>query len=113
MTSVEGRIAVEYYDTAPEIQAKKYAFKCHRQTVDGVDNVWPVNAVAFHPKFVYHFKPSGPNSNHAECDASRFQVQHLCFRRIGRYCLLVGSHGQEALKAVLKVRFPHCGQDLM
>jgi len=47
--SVEGRIAVEYFDPSPEAQAKKYAFKCHRQTVNGEDHVWPVNALAFHP----------------------------------------------------------------
>ncbi|KAF9062874.1 WD40 repeat-like protein [Rhodocollybia butyracea] len=49
--SVEGRIAVEYFDPSPEAQEKKYAFKCHRQTIDGVDHVWPVNALAFHPIF--------------------------------------------------------------
>ena len=47
--SVEGRIAVEYMDPSPEIQDKKYAFKCHRQTIDDVDHVWAVNALAFHP----------------------------------------------------------------
>ncbi|KAH8994267.1 hypothetical protein EDB92DRAFT_2113476 [Lactarius akahatsu] len=40
--SVEGRIAVEYFDPSPGIQEKKYAFKCHRQTIDDVDHVWPV-----------------------------------------------------------------------
>lgn len=30
LSSTEGRIAIEYFDTSPEIQAKKYAFKCHR-----------------------------------------------------------------------------------
>ena len=47
--SVEGRIAVEYFDPSPESQSKKYAFKCHRQTINGEDHVWPVNALAFHP----------------------------------------------------------------
>ncbi|KAI0035473.1 WD40 repeat-like protein [Vararia minispora EC-137] len=47
--SVEGRIAVEYFDMTPEVQDKKYAFKCHRQTIDDVDHVWPVNSLAFHP----------------------------------------------------------------
>lgn len=47
--SVEGRIAVEYFDPAPAIQAKKYAFKCHRHAVNDVDHVWPVNSLAFHP----------------------------------------------------------------
>jgi cell cycle arrest protein BUB3 len=50
--SVEGRIAVEYFDPSSEMQEKKYAFKCHRQTIDDVDHVWPVNALAFHPMCV-------------------------------------------------------------
>ncbi|KZT07118.1 WD40 repeat-like protein [Laetiporus sulphureus 93-53] len=49
--SVEGRIAVEYFDPSPEAQDKKYAFKCHRQTIDDVDHVWPVNSLAFHPVY--------------------------------------------------------------
>jgi len=49
--SVEGRIGVEYFDPSQEAQDKKYAFKCHRQTIDDVDHVWPVNALAFHPVF--------------------------------------------------------------
>jgi len=47
--SVEGRIAVEYFDSAA--QDKNYAFKCHRQTINDVDHVWPVNALAFHPLY--------------------------------------------------------------
>ena len=49
--SVEGRIAVEYFDPSPSSQEKKYAFKCHRQTINEVDHVWPVNSLAFHPTF--------------------------------------------------------------
>ncbi|KAI0289701.1 WD40-repeat-containing domain protein [Multifurca ochricompacta] len=49
--SVEGRIAVEYFDPSSAVQEKKYAFKCHRQTIDEVDHVWPVNALAFHPTY--------------------------------------------------------------
>ncbi|KAG5519249.1 hypothetical protein PMAC_002337 [Pneumocystis sp. 'macacae'] len=48
-SSIEGRISVEFFDPSPESQAKKYAFKCHRQNIDGIDNVYPVNALAFHP----------------------------------------------------------------
>lgn len=55
-TSIEGRVAVEYFDPDPLIQAKKYAFKCHRMTVPDVDGtlvetVYPINSVSFHPKF--------------------------------------------------------------
>ncbi|TFL04660.1 WD40-repeat-containing domain protein [Pterulicium gracile] len=55
--SVEGRIAVEYFDPNSATQEKKYAFKCHRQAIDNVDHVWPVNALAFHP--IYNTFASG------------------------------------------------------
>ncbi|GAD94782.1 nuclear pore complex subunit, putative [Paecilomyces variotii No. 5] len=48
-SSIEGRVAVEWFDPSAESQARKYAFKCHRQTQDDVDVVYPVNALAFHP----------------------------------------------------------------
>ncbi|CAL8578521.1 mitotic spindle checkpoint protein Bub3 [Xanthoria parietina] len=49
-SSIEGRVAVEWFDPSPESQARKYAFKCHRQAnEEGVDVVYPVNALAFHP----------------------------------------------------------------
>lgn len=33
------------------LQAKKYAFKCHRRSENGRDTVYPVNAIAFHPLY--------------------------------------------------------------
>jgi cell cycle arrest protein BUB3 len=48
-SSIEGRIAVEYFGDDAAIQAKKYAFRAHRQTVGGEDLVYPINAVAYHP----------------------------------------------------------------
>lgn len=48
-SSIEGRVAVEWFDPSEESQARKYAFKCHRQQVDGQDIVYPVHALAFHP----------------------------------------------------------------
>lgn len=51
-SSIEGRVAVEWFDPSGTSQARKYAFKCHRQpspSGDGVDIVYPVNALAFHP----------------------------------------------------------------
>ena len=51
-SSIEGRVAVEWFDPSPESQARKYAFKCHRQTSpEGIDVVYPVNALAFHPVY--------------------------------------------------------------
>jgi len=48
-SSIEGRVAVEWFDPSEESQSRKYAFKCHRQTVDGQDVVYPVHALSFHP----------------------------------------------------------------
>lgn len=53
-SSIEGRVAVEWFDPSPDSQARKYAFKCHRQPDpenEGTDIVYPVNALAFHPTF--------------------------------------------------------------
>ena len=51
LSSIEGRVAVEYLDPAPEVQKKKYAFKCHRQKEQQVEKIYPVNAVAFHQEY--------------------------------------------------------------
>ena len=51
VSSIEGRVAVEYFDPSPAEQAKKYAFKCHRSTQNETQYVYPVNAIAFHPHF--------------------------------------------------------------
>lgn len=51
LSSIEGRVAVEYLDPSPEVQKKKYAFKCHRTKENGVENIYPVNAIAFHKKY--------------------------------------------------------------
>ena len=42
------RVAVEYLNTDAEMQKKNYAFKCHRQKQEGIENVYPVNAISFH-----------------------------------------------------------------
>ena len=48
-SSVEGRVAVEFFDNSAEGLGRKYAFKCHRQNVEGIDTVYPVNCLTFHP----------------------------------------------------------------
>eukprot|EP00300_Choanocystis_sp_HF-7_P021299 c20763_g2_i3.p1 GENE.c20763_g2_i3~~c20763_g2_i3.p1 ORF type:complete len:123 (+),score=35.02 c20763_g2_i3:652-1020(+) len=40
---------MEYFDPSPQMQALKYAFKCHRKPDNGVEIVYPVNTLAFHP----------------------------------------------------------------
>mmetsp|Transcript_15083 Transcript_15083/g.16783 ORF Transcript_15083/g.16783 Transcript_15083/m.16783 type:complete len:331 (+) Transcript_15083:100-1092(+) len=49
LSSTEGRVAMEYFDHRPEVQKNKYAFKCHRKKDGNVDQVYPVNTIAFHP----------------------------------------------------------------
>ena len=51
VSSIEGRAAVDYFDPSPEVQAKKYAFKCHRSREADLETIYPVNALAFHPSF--------------------------------------------------------------
>eukprot|EP00735_Rhodelphis_limneticus_P001536 TRINITY_DN12168_c0_g1::TRINITY_DN12168_c0_g1_i1::g.26496::m.26496 TRINITY_DN12168_c0_g1::TRINITY_DN12168_c0_g1_i1::g.26496 ORF type:complete len:345 (-),score=33.26,sp/Q9WVA3/BUB3_MOUSE/52.02/2e-116,WD40/PF00400.27/0.00056,WD40/PF00400.27/3.7,WD40/PF00400.27/6.7e-05,WD40/PF00400.27/1.6e+02,WD40/PF00400.27/3.3e-06,WD40/PF00400.27/9.2e+02,PQQ_2/PF13360.1/2.3e-05,PQQ/PF01011.16/0.061,PQQ/PF01011.16/60,PQQ_3/PF13570.1/68,PQQ_3/PF13570.1/3.1e+02,PQQ_3/PF13570.1/4.2e+03,PQQ_3/PF13570.1/0.98,PQQ_3/PF1 len=51
LSSIEGRVAIEYFDQAPEVQAMKFAFKCHRPVVNDTEVVYPVNAISFHPTY--------------------------------------------------------------
>lgn len=51
LASVEGRVAIEYFDEAPEVQAQKYAFKCHRRRDGDTDTVFPINAIAFNKTY--------------------------------------------------------------
>lgn len=51
LSSIEGRVAVEYLDPSPEAQKKKYAFKCHRIKDQGIENIYPVNAISFHSEY--------------------------------------------------------------
>mmetsp|Transcript_1569 Transcript_1569/g.2511 ORF Transcript_1569/g.2511 Transcript_1569/m.2511 type:complete len:326 (+) Transcript_1569:91-1068(+) len=44
--SIEGRVAVEYFEQQPDGK-RYYAFKCHRRG----DVAYPVNAIAFHPVY--------------------------------------------------------------
>ncbi|VEL13809.1 unnamed protein product [Protopolystoma xenopodis] len=42
------RVAVEMFDPSPEVQKKKYAFKCHRLKEGDRELIHPVTAIAFH-----------------------------------------------------------------
>lgn len=48
LSSIEGRVAVEFFEMSPEVQRGKYAFKCHRNKENEVELIYPVNAIAFH-----------------------------------------------------------------
>lgn len=49
LSSIEGRVAIEFFDPSPAVQKKKYAFKCHRKPEGKMQTLFPVNAIAFHP----------------------------------------------------------------
>ncbi|KAI1807221.1 mitotic checkpoint protein BUB3 [Daldinia bambusicola] len=109
-SSIEGRVAVEWFDASAESQARKYAFKCHRTAqppADGssagsapTDVVFPVNALAFHPVHGSTFASGGGDATVALWDAEakrRMKVYQkfadsvaaLAFSSDGRY-LAVG-----------------------
>ncbi|KAG7193390.1 uncharacterized protein KQ657_000808 [Scheffersomyces spartinae] len=49
LSTIDGRVSLEYFDKNPEIQqSKRFTFKCHRakDKVTGIDTVYPVNALA-------------------------------------------------------------------
>ncbi len=45
LSSIEGRVSVEYLDHSPDAQKKKYAFKCHRVREGEHEKIYPVNAI--------------------------------------------------------------------
>ncbi|KAI1759657.1 mitotic checkpoint protein BUB3 [Hypoxylon sp. FL1150] len=109
-SSIEGRVAVEWFDASAESQARKYAFKCHRQpqTSDGAaaDVVFPVNALAFHPVHGSTFASGGGDATVALWDAEakrRMKVYQkfadsvaaLAFSADGRYLAVAVCPGFE------------------
>ncbi|KAI5868397.1 mitotic checkpoint protein BUB3 [Durotheca rogersii] len=119
-SSIEGRVAVEWFDASAESQARKYAFKCHRATQPAAaapadpaapppaptDVVFPVNALAFHPVHGSTFASGGGDATVAlwDADAKRrmkvYQkfadsVAALAFSRDGRYLAVAVCPGFE------------------
>lgn len=99
-SSIEGRVAVEWFEDTAESQARKYAFKCHRQANaeedGGGDVVYPVNALVFHPVFGKTFASGGGDGTVALWDAEakrrmkQYQnfgnsVASLAFSKNGKY----------------------------
>lgn len=63
-TSIEGRVAVDFFDQSEEAQSQKFAFKCHRVTNsegNGSDLVTPVNGLAMHPNYSTFFTGGSDN----------------------------------------------------
>lgn len=59
--SIEGRVGIQYFNPAPEMQAKTYAFKCHRKEDMGSVVVYPVNCIAYNSSNGY-FATGGSDS---------------------------------------------------
>ncbi|KAF1985133.1 mitotic checkpoint protein-like protein BUB3 [Aulographum hederae CBS 113979] len=66
-SSIEGRVAVEWF--GEEEEHKKYAFKHHRQTVDEVEIVYPINALVFHTTHGTTFASGGADGTVALWDS--------------------------------------------
>lgn len=76
LSSIEGRVAVEYLDPSPEVQKKKYAFKCHRaKDANGIELIYPVNAIAFHQ--TYNTFATGGSDGHVNI-WDGFNKKRLC-----------------------------------
>ncbi|OTB06517.1 hypothetical protein M426DRAFT_318920 [Hypoxylon sp. CI-4A] len=111
-SSIEGRVAVEWFDASAESQARKYAFKCHRAAQPNpesgatTDVVYPVNALAFHPVHGTTFASAGGDATVALWDAEakrRMKVYQkfadsvaaLAFSADGRFLAVAVSPGFE------------------
>lgn len=105
-SSIEGRVSVEWFDPSDEAQAKKYAFKCHRENVEGVDVVYPVNALAYHTVHQATFASGGGDGHVALWDGAtkrrirQYQkfpssIAALAFSPNGRYLAIAYSPGFE------------------
>lgn len=46
MGSIEGRVAVDFLDSDIVLR-ERYAFKCHRAKVSGIEYIYPVHSIAF------------------------------------------------------------------
>lgn len=104
-TSIEGRVAVEFFDPASDVQAKKYAFKCHRQVIEGVDTVYPVQGLAFNS--VYVRLPS--LALRLVLISLVAQLGHLRDRRRRLDRLLVGPSSKEASPPIPQIPCAHLG----
>ncbi|XKL64107.1 hypothetical protein PGB90_004193 [Kerria lacca] len=105
LSSIEGRVAVEYLDTDPEIQKKKYAFKCHRIKENDIEHIYPVNAVSFHQ--VYNTFATGGSDGYVNiwdgfnkkrlCQFHRYStsIVSLCFSQDGGVLAIACSYMYE------------------
>ncbi|XP_054168737.1 mitotic checkpoint protein BUB3-like [Oppia nitens] len=103
LSSIEGRVAVEYLDPSPEVQRKKYAFKCHRNkdNTSGIEVIYPVNAISFHSG--YNTFATGGSDGYVNiwdgfnkkrlCQFHKYpsSISSLCFSSDGQYLAIASS----------------------
>lgn len=54
LSTIDGRVSLEYFDSSPEVQpSKRFTFKCHRELdkATNTDLVYPVNSIAIHKTY--------------------------------------------------------------
>jgi cell cycle arrest protein BUB3 len=107
MSSIEGRAAVEYFDMNPEVQRKKYAFKCHRNKEESnkIEMIYPVNAISFHN--IYNTFATGgsdcmvniwdPFNKKRLCQFHTYPagITSLCFDHAGNTLAIASSYNYE------------------
>lgn len=61
LSSIDGRVSMEFYDPQPKWQDMKFAFKCHRLKDKELDQdiVFPVTRLRFHPEHNTLFTAGG------------------------------------------------------
>ncbi|XP_053669133.1 mitotic checkpoint protein BUB3 [Anopheles marshallii] len=106
MSSIEGRVAVEYFDPNPEVQKKKFAFKCHRAKENDVELIYPVNAISFHS--IYNTFATGGSDGYVNiwdgfnkkrlCQFHLYDssISSLCFSDDGSTLAIACSYMDEA-----------------
>lgn len=79
LSSVDGRVSMEYFDLLEENQQKKFAFKCHRQTDKATmkDTVYPVTGLRFHKRYNTLFTSGGDGNVYVWNWEKRRRMRHL------------------------------------
>ncbi|KAJ8143802.1 hypothetical protein OY671_003082 [Metschnikowia pulcherrima] len=80
LSSVDGRVSMEYYEDSASAQEQKFAFKCHRvkDKVAGEDVVYPVTGLEFHPQYKSLFTAGGDGNVCVWNWAKRKRMKLLC-----------------------------------
>jgi cell cycle arrest protein BUB3 len=98
--STEGRVGVEYF---PGKSEKGYKFKCHRDTTDTENLIYPLNSICYHPIYGT-FATGGSDGTVCTWDgvgkkrisASNYQaVQSLAYNRDGTLLAIGCGYGYE------------------